>query len=246
MRSLWKNPVIGCGQAAGILSPSSFERIMKNASTTPAEVPADLLALRVIPVIVLGDPETAVPLAETLVSHGLPVAEVTLRTEAGLESIRRMSAVEGLHLGAGTVLTRDEAERAVEAGAGFLVSPGLHEEVVEYAAEAGVPVVPGVMTPGEIARAMALGLKTLKFFPANLAGGVPMLKALGSVYPDIRFLPTGGVNVENLGSYLALPGVAACGGSWLAPRDLIDSGKFDEIGARVRHAVELIQSFEGK
>lgn len=211
---------------------------------TPPDVPNDLLALGVIPVIVLGNAERALPLAETLVANGLPVAEVTLRTEAGLESIRRMAAVDGLHLGAGTVLTKEEAKRAIDAGANFLVSPGLHEEVVEYAAEVGVPVVPGVMTPGEIARGMALGLKTLKFFPANLAGGVPMLKALGSVYPEIRFMPTGGVNVENLGDYLALPGVAACGGSWIAPRDLIDAGDFDEIGKRVRDAVALIRSLE--
>lgn len=214
-------------------------------ATSPPAVPDAVLAPGVVPVIVMDDADHAADLGQTLLDNGLPIAEITLRTEAGVESIRRMREIDGLHVGAGTVLSEADARRAVDAGATFLVSPGIHEDVVAYGAKTGVPVIPGVMTPSEIARGMALGLGTLKFFPAGNAGGPSMLKALASVYPDIRFMPTGGVTPDNLGDYLALPAVAACGGSWMTPRKLLEAGDFAGIGRLVREAVDLAKASKG-
>ena len=202
---------------------------------------APVFDARVIPVLVVRDAARAAPLGQALMDNGLALAEVTLRTPAAVEVIAALHELGGLRVGAGTVLNAKQAEAAVKAGAGFLVSPALHEDVIAYAQSANVPVVPGIATPSEIARAMALGLELVKFFPAEALGGVKLLGALGSVYPQMGLVPTGGIHPGNLLEYLALPNVVACGGSWMAPARLVDEGSFDEIGRLVREAVELSQ-----
>lgn len=191
----------------------------------------------IVPVIVLKDAALARPLAEVLIENGLPIAEVTLRTEAALASMEAMAGCDGLQLGAGTVRCAEDVKRAVDAGAGFLVSPAIHRDAIEEAQRQGVPIVPGIATPSELATAIDLGLRTVKFFPAQQAGGIPMLKALNSVYPEIQIMPTGGVNAQNVADYLALPNVCACGGSWLTPADLLEKRDFDAIGQLVREGL---------
>lgn len=199
-----------------------------------------IAALRLLPVVELGDPAQALPLAETLAEAGLPCVEITLRTEAGLEGIGRIAAARAdVLVGAGTVLTVEQAARAVDAGARFLVSPGLSAGVARAARERGVLTLPGVCTPTEVTAALALGLDTLKFFPAEAAGGTAYLRALGGPFAGVRFVPTGGVTPANLGAYLALANVVACGGSWIAARALLDAGDWDEVSRRAREAVRL-------
>lgn len=199
-------------------------------------------ALGVIPVVELGDAAQALPLAEALSGAGLPCVEVTLRTEAGLEGIRRIagSAPEVL-LGAGTVLTPAQAAAAVDAGARFVVSPGLAADVVEAARARGALALPGVLTPTEVTAALSLGLDLLKLFPAEAAGGVAYLQALAGPFRGVRFVPTGGITPASLGRYLELPGVAACGGSWVAPRGLLEAGDWEEIARRAGEARRLAQ-----
>jgi 2-dehydro-3-deoxyphosphogluconate aldolase/(4S)-4-hydroxy-2-oxoglutarate aldolase len=181
-------------------------------------------------------------LAQALVAGGLPLIEITLRTEAAPAALKRASAVSGLAIAAGTVTTPDQVKLAVDAGARMIISPGLNTRVVEYCLAQNIPVVPGVCTPTEIETARNYGLKTLKFFPAEAYGGVKTLKALGEVYKDFNFVPTGGVNLQNLGDYLKLPTVMACGGSWMVPAAAIDARRFDEIEGLVRDAVRLVKS----
>lgn len=188
-----------------------------------------VLARRIVPVVVVRDAARAAGLAEALVAGDLPVAEVTLRTPAAPEAIATMAANPDLVVGAGTVLTPEQVDLAVDAGARFLVSPGYSAATVARAAERGVPIVPGTVTPGEVMAALAAGLTTLKFFPASNYGGTGTLKALSSVFPGVRFVPTGGVSAGNLGDYLALPNVPAVGGSWMVPADAIDAGDFAEV-----------------
>jgi 2-dehydro-3-deoxyphosphogluconate aldolase/(4S)-4-hydroxy-2-oxoglutarate aldolase len=157
-----------------------------------------------------------------------------------LEVIEEMSGIEGLTVGAGTVLTAANAKDAVKAGASFLVSPALHEEAILEAQKLNVPIVPGVATPSEIARAMALGLETVKFFPAEVIGGLPLLKALGSVYPEMKIMPTGGIGPSNVKDYLALPNVIACGGSWMVPANLVEEGNEEELAHLIREAVAKV------
>ena len=184
----------------------------------------------VIPVVVIEDAADAVPVARALAAGGLPIVEITLRTSAAIEAIGAVAAgVPEAHVGAGPVLSEAQARTAVAAGARFIVSPGLDEGVVSAANELSVPVMPGVTTPSEVQRAWNLGLRVLKFFPASLAGGIPMLKALGSVFRDVKFIPTGGISAKNLRDYLEVPAVTACGGSWLTPSSAIASGAYDEI-----------------
>ena len=184
----------------------------------------------VVPVVVIDDASHAVPVARALVTGGLPIVEITLRTSAALEAIGAVAAdVPEAHVGAGTVLSEEQARAAVSAGARFIVSPGLHDGVVLAANELSVPVMPGVTTPSEVQRAWNLGLRVLKYFPASLAGGIPMLKALGAVFRDVRFIPTGGIWAGNLRDYLELPSVIACGGSWLTPSGAIADGDYAEI-----------------
>ncbi len=194
--------------------------------------------LRIVPVIVIDDALQAAPLAQALAAGGLPIAEVTFRTAAAAEAIRRIAGENAEVLaGAGTVLTPQQAKEAVAAGAKFIVSPGFGPRVVEWCLEHDVPVFPGVCTPTEVEMALAKGLTILKFFPAEQAGGVPFLKAIGAPYGMVQFIPTGGINAANLGSYLALKNVVACGGSWMAPAEWIRAGEFDRIREESRRAV---------
>ncbi|HEY0186821.1 MAG TPA: bifunctional 4-hydroxy-2-oxoglutarate aldolase/2-dehydro-3-deoxy-phosphogluconate aldolase [Cellulomonas sp.] len=206
---------------------------------------ADALTLltqhRIVPVVVLDDAVDAAPLAEALVAGGLPVAEVTFRTAAAGESIRRMADRDDLLVGAGTVITVAQVDEAVAAGARFLVSPGVSTAVVERAQEHGIPVLPGAVTATEVQAALAHGLSTVKFFPAGTSGGPAAIAALAAPFGGLRFVPTGGVGPGNMADYLALPAVAAAGGSWMVPRDLVRSGAFDRVRDLVSEAVALVQ-----
>jgi len=187
-------------------------------------------AVPVIPVIVLQRVADAIPVAEALIEGGIPIFEITLRTEAGLPSIEEVAKkFPDALTGAGTVLNESQAKKAIDAGSRFIVSPGWDEGVVNTAQAAGIPVVPGVATAGEVQRAYNHGLRLLKLFPAGIAGGIPMLKALSSVFSEIGFVPTGGVSAKNLLDFLAVPNVRAVGGSWLTPAKAIADGNFEEI-----------------
>ncbi len=194
---------------------------------------------KLVPVVVLDSVDSALPLGEALIGGGLPVAEVTFRTDAAEESIKRMSKQEGMLVGAGTVLTVEQAKRAIGAGATFIVSPGTNPPVVEYCIEQNIPITPGIATPTDIDLACGFGLNILKFFPAEAFGGAKTLKALSAPYGNIKFIPTGGVSAKNLADYLALPSVHACGGSWMVDRKLINAGEFDKVEALVKEAVAL-------
>ncbi|MEH0973721.1 bifunctional 4-hydroxy-2-oxoglutarate aldolase/2-dehydro-3-deoxy-phosphogluconate aldolase [Micromonospora sp. CPCC 205546] len=199
-------------------------------------------AARILPVVVLDDARDGAPLADALVRGGLRCAEVTFRTDAAAEAIRVMSERPDLLVGAGTVLTPAQADRAVEAGARFVVTPGFSPAVVRCCQELGVPVFPGVATGTEIQMALDAGLDTVKFFPAEQLGGVGMIKALAAPYRSVRFIPTGGVNTGNLADYLALPAVLAVGGTWMVAPDLLADGRWDEVTARTAAAVEAARS----
>jgi 2-dehydro-3-deoxyphosphogluconate aldolase/(4S)-4-hydroxy-2-oxoglutarate aldolase len=190
--------------------------------------------LKLIPMVVMDKAEHAPPFGDALAAGGLPIAEITFRTPAAESAIRALAKRGDLLVGAGTILSTEQADRAIDAGAQFLVAPGINPKIVEHVLKRGVLMVPGVVTPSEIELAMSLGRTTVKFFPAETMGGVATLKALAGPYPDIRFLPTGGITPELLPQYLNLRSVVACGGSWMAPRDLLVAGKFDAI----RHLVE--------
>lgn len=199
-----------------------------------------LKTVPVIPVIVLQRAEDGVPVAEALIEGGIPIFEFTLRTEAALPAIAEIAKrFPEAQTGAGTVLSKARARQALDAGAQYIVSPGWDGGVVKTAKKAGVPVIPGVATPGEVQRAMRKGLRVLKLFPAGIAGGVPMLKALASVYADVSFVPTGGVSAGNLAEYLAVPNVAAVGGSWLVPKAAVAEGRFEEITKLAIEAREI-------
>lgn len=201
-----------------------------------------MVADRLVPVIVLQSAADAKTLGAALAAGGIKVAEVTLRTDAGIESIRAMADLPDFLVGAGTVVNAEQVDRAVDAGARFIVSPGLLPEVVLRAQELGVTVVPGTVTPSEIMQALSLGLDTLKFFPASIYGGAAALKALGAPFPQVRFIPTGGVSADNLADYLALPNVAAVGGSWMVSPSLIRAGRFDEISVLSRQAMAVVHN----
>lgn len=197
----------------------------------------------VVPLIQADDPQVAIDTALALQAGGLEVIEVVLRTDAALECMEAIIAnTSGIIVGAGTILTVEQLQAAAGKGAQFIVSPGLVDDVVKSAFDQKLPVYPGTMTAGEVQRAYALGLRSVKFFPATLAGGVPMLKALSSVFRDMKFMPTGGVSIDNLADFLAVPSVIACGGSWLTPKDAIATGNFDEITNLARQAVDLART----
>ncbi|MHA6523044.1 bifunctional 4-hydroxy-2-oxoglutarate aldolase/2-dehydro-3-deoxy-phosphogluconate aldolase [Tessaracoccus sp. G1721] len=198
---------------------------------------------RIIPVVVINQAERAAALGEALVAGGIPIAEVTFRTEAAPEAIRRMSANPALLVGAGTVLSVAQVDQAVDAGARFIVSPGFSAAVVQRAQHHGLPVFPGAVTPSEIMAALDLGLTTLKFFPANIYGGAAALKALGAPFPQVRFIPTGGVSAANLETYLTLPNVAAVGGSWMVPAAAVDAGDMDTVRTLCAEASAAVASF---
>lgn len=194
----------------------------------------------VVPVVVLEDAKDALPLAEALIEGGLPCAEVTFRTEAAEESIRRMSEkYPDMLVGAGTVLTIEQVDRAVKAGAKFIVSPGFDPEIVDYCLSKDIPVFPGCITPSEVAQAAKRGMKVVKFFPAEQAGGVSMIKAMAAPYTMMKFMPTGGINAKNLKEYLEYDKILCCGGSWMVKGDMIRSGAFDKIKELTKEAVEL-------
>ena len=196
----------------------------------------------VVPVVVLKDTKDALPLADALMEGGLSCAEVTFRTDAAEESIRLMSEkYPEMLVGAGTVLTIEQVDRAVNAGAKFIVSPGFDAEIVDYCLAKNIPVFPGCITPSEVAQAVKRGLKVIKFFPAEQAGGVAMIKAMGAPYGMVKFMPTGGISAKNLSDYLSCSNIVCCGGSWMVKGDLIAEGKFDEITALTKEAVELVK-----
>lgn len=198
----------------------------------------ELSQIGIVPVIALDDAKDAAPLAKALCRGGLPCAEITFRTAAAEESIRIMAnEFPEMLVGAGTVLTTEQADRAINAGARFLVSPGLNPEVVKHCIAKGYPIVPGCATPSEIETAISLGLDTVKFFPAEAAGGIAMIKAMSAPYGKIKFMPTGGIGEGNLNDYLSFGKIFACGGSWMASKKLISEGKFDEIEKLTRGAV---------
>ncbi len=197
-------------------------------------------ALRILPIVVIDSAQHAAPLGEALVAGGLPVVEITFRTAAAEGAIKAIAKRADLLVGAGTILTTDQADRAIDAGAQFLVAPGTNPKVIDHVRKRGVPMVPGVATPSEIELAMSLGVDVLKFFPAETMGGVMSLKAFAGPFPDTHFLPTGGITPELLPEYLNLPSVVACGGSWMAPRDLLKAGRFDAIAALVEQAMKLL------
>lgn len=196
-------------------------------------------AARLVPVVVLDDAASAAPLAEALVAGGLPVAEVTFRTAAAVEAIRTMAVNPDMLVGAGTVLTPEQVDAAVDAGASYVVSPGLSVPVVRRCAERGVLALPGAVTATEVQAALAEGLTAVKFFPASTSGGAPAIKALSAPFGDLRFVPTGGIGPDNLADYLAVGAVLAVGGSWMVPRVDIAAGDFDKVTRLTADAVAL-------
>lgn len=196
----------------------------------------------IIPVVAIEDAASAEPLGRALLDGGLPCAEITFRTAAAADAIQKMSAAHSnILVGAGTVLTIGQAKQAKAAGAKFIVTPGFDAAVVDWCLANEMPITPGVMTPTDINQALAKGLNILKFFPAEVAGGVKALKAIGGPYVSVKFIPTGGINASNLADYLSLPMVHACGGSFMVEKQLIAAGKFDEIRDLAKMAVNIVR-----
>ena len=203
-------------------------------------------ATGIVPVVVLNRVEDAEPLAAALVAGGLPCAEVTFRTDAAEESIRHISKkFTDMFVGAGTVLSIEQVDRAIGAGAKFIVSPGLNPKVVEYCIKKGYPVCPGIMTPTELEVALGFGLDVVKFFPAENAGGLKMIKAMSAPYTMMKFMPTGGINATNVRDYLACDKILACGGSWMVKGDLVNAGNFEEIEKLTREASAIVKEIRG-
>jgi 2-dehydro-3-deoxyphosphogluconate aldolase/(4S)-4-hydroxy-2-oxoglutarate aldolase len=200
----------------------------------------------VVPVIKIKDAAKAAPLAAALVDGGVNVIEITFRTEAAEDAIREAASVTGILVGAGTVVNTSQLERAVKAGAQFIVSPGYSGEVVKAALSMGVAILPGVITPSEIMTAMDAGLDAVKFFPAETFGGVSAIQALAAPFGTMQFVPTGGISLTNAADYWKLPCVKAVGGSWIAPEKLIAGGDFAEITRLSKEATDLYQSVRGK
>lgn len=211
------------------------------------EILTQIQKIGIVPVVVLNDAKDAEPLAKALCAGGLPCAEVTFRTAAAAESIKIMtSKFPNMLVGAGTVLTTEQVDQALEAGARFIVSPGLNPTIVKYCLKKGVPITPGTTNPSDIEQALELGLEVVKFFPAEAAGGIKMIKAMAAPYVNMKFMPTGGINADNLTSYLDFPKIIACGGSWMVSSALVEAGKFDEIEALTREAVHNMLGFQLK
>jgi 2-dehydro-3-deoxyphosphogluconate aldolase/(4S)-4-hydroxy-2-oxoglutarate aldolase len=199
----------------------------------------ELAARRVVPVLVLDDAARADEVAEALVTAGLPVAEVTFRTAAAADAVRAMARRRDILVGAGTVVTAAQVDEAVEAGARFVVSPGFSRSVVRRCADLDVPVLPGVSTASDVMAALEEGLSTVKFFPAEASGGLPAIRALSGPFPQVRFVPTGGIGPGNAAEYLALPSVLAVGGSWMVPGTAIRAGDVETVARLTREAVAL-------
>ncbi len=211
------------------------------------EVLKEIEKIGIVPVVVLDDPKDAEPLAQALCDGGLPCAEVTFRTGAAAESIRIMAEkFPNMLVGAGTVLTTDQVDRAVEAGAKFIVSPGLNPRIVKYCVEKGIPITPGCANPSDVEQAIENGLDVVKFFPAEQAGGLAYIKAIAAPYVGMKFMPTGGINAKNVRDYLAYDRILACGGSWMVKADLIRAGEFDKIRDLVKEAAEIVKESRNK
>ena len=205
----------------------------------------EISKIGIVPVIALDDAKDAEPLAKALVEGGIPCAEVTFRTACAADVIKIMTTkYPEILVGAGTVLTTEQVDRAVEAGAKFIVSPGLNPKVVKYCVDKGIPVTPGTANPSDVEQAIELGLEVVKFFPAEQAGGLAMIKAMSAPYVNMKFMPTGGINAKNICDYLAFDKIIACGGSWMVKKDLVAAGKFDEIQALTEEAVRTMLGFE--
>ena len=200
----------------------------------------------IVPVIAIDDASKAVPLAKALVEGGLPAAEVTFRTAAAEDAIRAIvKEVPEMIVGAGTVLTKEQADRAIDAGVSFIVSPGFNPRITEYVLDKGVCMLPGTATAGEMEQAMMLGLNAVKFFPAEQNGGIAKLKALAGPYRNLKWMPTGGINTGNLAEYMSFPQILACGGTWMVKKDLISAGEWDKIAALVKEASEIVKEIRG-
>jgi 2-dehydro-3-deoxyphosphogluconate aldolase/(4S)-4-hydroxy-2-oxoglutarate aldolase len=199
----------------------------------------------IVPVVKIEKVEHAIPLGKALIDGGLPVAEVTFRTSAAEEVIKKISTeLPQMIVGAGTVLTIDQVKKAVNAGAKFIVSPGFNPTIVSYCKDNGILIVPGINSPSQLEVGMEMGLDVFKFFPAEESGGVAFLKAISAPYGNVKFMPTGGINQSNLLSYLALKNIVACGGSWMVKPELLSAGKFNEITQITKDAIQLMLGFE--
>lgn len=200
----------------------------------------------IVPVVVLEDAKDAEPLAQALCDGGLPCAEVTFRTAAAEKSIKIMTEkFPDMLVGAGTVITTEQVDRAAAAGAKFIVSPGLNPAIVKYCVDNGILITPGCANPSDIEQAIAYGLEVVKFFPAEQAGGLAYIKAISAPYTGIKFMPTGGINPENVRDYLSYNRILACGGSWMVKGDLVKAGDFDKIRELVKEAVEIVKESRG-
>ena len=207
------------------------------------DVMKKLQELRLIPVVTIENSENAIPLGQALIEAGLPIIEITFRTLAAEQSISVLSKnMSHIFVGAGTVLTIEQIKKAVNAGAQFIVTPGFNPKIIDYCLSNKIPIIPGVNTPTMVEWALDRGLKVVKFFPANLSGGTKMLESLARPYPEMKFVPTGGINNESLVDYLKLSNVLACGGSWIVKKDLISTGQFEEIKRLTKTAISLINS----
>jgi len=199
--------------------------------------------IKIVPVVAIDRAEDAVALGEALTKGGIPCAEVTFRTDAAEEAIRIMSRkFPDMLIGAGTVLKTEQVDRAVAAGAKFIVSPGLNPKVVKYCVDKGIPMVPGCANPSDIEAALEFDLDVVKIFPAEALGGLPLIKAMSAPYGNVKFMPTGGINAGNITKYLEFKKIIACGGSWMVDKKLIAEGRFDEIERLCKEAVELVKS----
>ena len=206
----------------------------------------EISKIGIVPVIALDHVEDAAPLAKALCDGGLPCAEVTFRTAAAEESIRLMhEAYPDMVLAAGTVLTTEQVDRAVAAGASVIVSPGFDPEIVDYCISKDIPVMPGIVTPSELAQAVKRGLTRVKFFPATAAGGIKMIKAMCAAYTNVRIMPTGGINTGNLEEFLSCDKIFCCGGSWMVKGDMVKAGEFDKIKDMTAEAVALVKKIRG-
>lgn len=209
------------------------------------EVLNKISLIGIVPVIKINDITHAVPLAKALCKGGIPVAEITFRTEQAEEAIRRIKEeIPDMLVGAGTVLTVEQVDQAVKAGAEFIVSPGFNPRIVEHCIKKDIPVAPGCSSPSDVERAMEYGLDVVKFFPAEAAGGIKMIKALSGPYGNMKFMPTGGIDLNNLNDYLSCSKVLACGGSWMVPEDMVIAGEFDKITALCEKALEKMLGFQ--
>ena len=210
-------------------------------------ITSTLETVPVVPLVQSDDPDAAVEISKALAAGGLTVAEVVFRTDRALECLRAVAdRVPEMIAGAGTVLSTEQAQQAIDNGAKFVVSPGLDEDVVRTCQEADIPIYPGTYTPSEIQRAHNLGLDVVKFFPASIAGGIPAIKAVAGVFRSMRFMPTGGVSATNLADFLAVPSVLACGGSWLTPADAVKAGDFGAITKLAEEAIAIAKSARGE